>query len=512
MSYKWLNSKSEKRAVKSVHQLSVFCFVLILSGACSYQSVDQGVPVDDFTRYLDKQVLALMDWYNIPGASVALVIDGEYKWSKAYGYADIDQKKAMRVDAICRAESISKPVTAWGVMKLVERGLINLDDPVQHYLKDFSLPKSEYNLNEITIRRLLSNSGGIPLGKLGEEYSPNSERPSLRQYLTKEVRLIHEPGSTFEYSNPGFNMLELLIEDVTGRDFNDYMVNEVLLPLEMYNSSYNWKDKWASRVPIGYDLQNNPIEPYVYPYRASGGLLSTIEDISRFVIAEISARNGQLEVLNQESLQAMHSLHIQPSGIYKFVADAYGFGHFVETMPSGKKAVWHGGQGHGWMTHFHFIPETGDGIVIFTNSQRSWPFMATILKEWSHWRGEGTVKFSLINQVVVGLWILTGTIILIAFIYCGKAIYGLLTDKRRLLFSLHPYSKIRVIEFILWVVLSAILLWSVSQDYLFISSVFPVGASLLGWGILLLSFVLLFSIFFPRYQSPNYAPPESGTS
>ncbi len=65
-------------------------------------------------------------------------------------------------------------------------------------------------------------------------------------------------------------------------------------------------------------------------------------------------------------------------GLFGFAADAYGFRHFIETLPDRRRAVWHGGQGHGWMTHFHAIPESGDGIVILTNSQRSWPFMSRV--------------------------------------------------------------------------------------------------------------------------------------
>ncbi len=125
----------------------------------------------------------------------------------------------MAVDAICRAESISKSITAWGVMRLVEQGLVGLDDPVQQYLGDWKLPESEYSEQEVTIRRLLSHSAGMSLGTIGEEYTPQSNIPSLRDYLTHEARLIREPGSGFLYSNPGFNLLELL----TGRDFAEYM-------------------------------------------------------------------------------------------------------------------------------------------------------------------------------------------------------------------------------------------------------------------------------------------------
>ncbi|NIT61092.1 MAG: serine hydrolase, partial [Aliifodinibius sp.] len=172
MRWNGLNRTIEQWMKRRVPQFLGLAVILLIGGACSNHSVDQGEPADVFTRYLDKEVLELLDRYNIPGTSIALIQDRNIVWTNAYGYADIKQNNKLGVDAICRAESISKSLTAWGVMKLVERGLINLDDPVWQYLSDFSRPQSEYNLNEVTIRRLLSNSGGMPLGSLGEEYSP----------------------------------------------------------------------------------------------------------------------------------------------------------------------------------------------------------------------------------------------------------------------------------------------------------------------------------------------------
>lgn len=461
-----------------------------------------------FIEHLDQKIPELMDDYSVPGVSILIIKGGDPLWSQAYGNADIEHNRKMTGEAIFRVESISKPVTSWGVMKLVERGLINLDNPVQQYLRDFSLPQTEYNPKEVTIRRLLSNSAGMPQGTLGEEYSPHNKRPSLRQYLTKEAHLAYEPGSNFQYSNPGFNLLELLIEEITGRDFTEYMQNEILMPLEMHNSSFDWKEDWSSRVPMGYDLKGNPVYPYVYPYKASGGLFADIEDIARFAIAEITTDyNGERAVLSKQSIQDIQTPQINTSGIYGLVADAYGFGHFIETLPDSKKAVWHGGQGHGWMTHFHVVPETRDGIVILTNSQRSWPLMGQILKDWSSWRGFGPVKFSRITIAISALSIIIGLIFLAAFWRGVRVVYEIAVGKRRLKLSWDFFTKIRVVEFLLWILITAGLVWAITRDYLFLSSIFPVQAVWLGWALLMLSIALLFSVLFPvvrAIESSNY--------
>lgn len=451
-----------------------------------------------FIEHLNQKIPELMEDYSIPGVSILIIKDRNLLWSETYGNADTEQNKKMTGDTIFRVESISKPVTAWGVMKLAEHGLINLDDPVQQYLRSWTLPESENNQNGVTIRRLLSNSAGMPLGTVGEEYSPHSERPSLRQYLTKEAHLAYEPGSKFQYSNPGFNLLELLIEEVTARDFNEYMENEVLMPLGMHNSSFKWKEEWSSRVSMGYDLQGRPVSPYVYPYKASGGLLADIEDIARFTIAEITTGlNIERTILSKQSIQQILTPRIEISGIFGLVADAYGYGHFIETLPNGKKAFWHGGQGHGWMTHFHGVPETGDGIIILTNSQRSWPFMASVLNDWSSWRGFGPVKFGRITKAVTGLRIIIGLIILITVWRAVQVGCGIIIGRRKPIFLLQLVSKTHVTEFLVGMGILTILLWAASKEYLFVTSILPVGAVWLGWVLLFLSLTLLSSAMWP---------------
>lgn len=459
-----------------------------------------GLSDRQFIEHLDQKIPELMEDYSVPGLSIVVVKDRHPLWSKPYGYADIADNRNMTGDAIYRVESLSKPVTAWGVMKLAERDLVNLDDPIQQYLRSWTLPESEYNADGMTIRRLLSNSAGMPLGTLGEEYEPSEDRPDLRNYLMKEAQLRNMPGSEFLYSNPGFNLLELLIEEVTGRDFNAYMTDEVLLPLEMQNSSFDWKSDWSSRIPTGYDLEGTPVPPYVYPYKASGGLFAPIKDIARFVTAEMSI-NADHPALGRPIIKDIQTPQIKTSGIYGLVADDYSFGHFIETLPDGKKALWHGGQGHGWMTHFHLVPQTGDGIIILTNSQRSWPMMGYLLKDWSVWRGFGPVKFSRITTAITILRIVISLIFLVAIWYGVIVACELAVGGRKVKFGSASITKRRITEFLLGIIMAAGLLWAGTRDYLFLTSIFPVQAIWLGWALALLAVVLLISVLLPVVQA-----------
>lgn len=286
--------------------------------------------------------------YDIPGVNIALVKRGEIIWSKAYGYADLEEGRKMTTDTYCRVESISKPVTAWGVMKLVEQGKVELDKPVELYIKNWEFPESEFSEKNVTVRQLLSNNAGMPLGTIGVRYSPKEDIPSLEEYLSNDAILKQEPGLSFSYSNTGFNLLELLIEEVTGRDFAEYMAEEVLIPLGMYNSSFTWGEELDPAIPNGYDLNGNPIPVYIYPDKAAGGLFACVEDIATFITAGMTnfSRTGH-EVLNAQSINKLYTPMVEIPGFYGLAFDSYGLGHFIESLSNGKKAVSHGGQGSG---------------------------------------------------------------------------------------------------------------------------------------------------------------------
>lgn len=461
-----------------------------------------------FSEYLDRQIPMLMEDYSVPGVSILILKDGKKQWSRAYGYADRQHQQSLTVESVMMAHSISKSVTAWGVMKLVEEGQVRLDDPLSKYLDSWTLPESEFSHQKVTVRRLLSNSAGVSLGTLGVHYAPSESIPPLTESLSgDEVRLVRPPGTVFMYSNSGYALLELLIQEVTGMDFAEYMENEILMPLGMNKSSFELDNEIVSEVPLGYDLNGNTVSVYRYPYRASGGLFSTLGDIGTFVASGFSEQAAET-VLLQESIDELYKPQISVSGMFGYVADSYGMGHFIEMLPNGDKAVWHGGQGLGWMTHFHAIPERGDGIVILTNSQRSWPLMAQILGDWSEWGGYGPVKFSRITYANTGLQFLIGIILLITFWRMGEVISGVLSGRRKLTLGSEAASNIRVIEFVISLGIMAFLIWASVQDYLFISSVFPIGAVWLGWVLLVLSGILLLSAALPVIQMAVPSNPD----
>lgn len=448
---------------------------------------------------LSERIPGWMEKYDIPGLVLAGIEDGAPAWQEAYGYADLAEGRPMTVNTVCRVESISKSVTAWGVMKLVEEGEIALDSPVMNYLKSWSFPESPYPEEQITVRQLLSHSSGLPLGTIGERFAPQGPTPSLKERLTKDALLQNKPGAVFSYSNAGFNVLELMVEEVTGRDFAGYMEQEVLRPLGMEHASFEWHRNFPTSVPNGYDQKGSPIPVYVYPDRASGGLFATAGDVARFVAAGMPAFSQKgLKVLRRESIDLMYTFQIKPGGFYGLAFDGYGLGYFIEHLPSGEKAVAHGGQGSGWMTHFHVVPETGDGIVILTNSQRSWPFFSLLLSEWAEACGFPGIGMGIIKRANTGIWVAIGLCALFILPALWKGCRGLFTGRRMFAPLSRLNRPVRLLQGVFFLLLLYLLIWALSQPYLFLTSIFPISSKWLGVCMTGIMVSLFFYILFPQ--------------
>jgi CubicO group peptidase (beta-lactamase class C family) len=339
--------------------------VMLFSGSLQIKrNMRADAPLDEFKTHMDERIPALMKLYGIPGCNIALVKDSEVVWTEGYGYADVASGRTLTTDTLMSVQSITKSVTAWGVMRLKEKGLIDLDAPVSQYLKSWQFPFTDYPTDKITVRQLLSHTAGMPLGDFTNIYSPGEAMPTSRDVMTGEAVLMREPGTGFSYSNTGYNLLEILIEDVTGQSFSEYIRTEVLRPLGMENATFDIGKAVTPYPPSGYNLRGELVPVYLYPSKASGGLFATARDIARFAAAGMKEN----PVLSGESIRLLYAPQSHKIGIYGLIFEAYGFGHYIEKLPNGALSVSHGGQGKGIMTHLQAVPETGDAIVILTNS------------------------------------------------------------------------------------------------------------------------------------------------
>ena len=462
--------------------------LIFLAAACSRASLaspPENSPPAAFAEHLDRRLPAYMERYQVPGAAVALVEEGQMVWSGAYGYADLAQRIKMTPATHCRAQSIAKSVTAWGVIKLAEEGRIDLDHPVSAYLSSWDFPGNPDYAGIVTVRQLLTHTGGVQRGTVGVHYGPEGDRPSLYSNLSQEAHFRHRPGESFLYSNPGYNVLEVLVEDVTGRTFADYMKQEVLLPLGMGQADFEWQPDWSPGVAVGYDVQGDPVPVYVYPEKASGGLFATVEDLAAFAAAAAgpSSPTETQGVLDPSAQRQLYTPQAALTGQYRLISESYGLGHFIDQLKGGQNAVWHGGQGHGWMTHFHAVPGTGRAIVILTNSQRSWPVIARVLRDWSAWNGFGPAGMEIIitgSRAVLGL---AGCIT--ALVLWGAFRLGQEIRSRKRQFA--PHRSLGRLQNLTWIgtglILIGGLVWFFSREYTFFSVVFPLASRWLGYSL-----------------------------
>lgn len=483
---------------------------LALSGATAAGAVggcldgSQSEPADaPFSRHLEERVPGLLERYEIPGASLALVEDGEVVWADAYGEADPGEGRPMTTETLCRPQSITKSVTAWGVMTLVEAGELDLDDSVARHVTSWDLPPAAYPWEEVTVRRLLSHSAGLPAGGY-DRVSPDEEPPSIQETLSGEAggpvaSPTDEPG-TFRYSNPGYVLLELLIQDVTGRDYAEYVRSAVLEPLGMDDATFAWSDRVASRLITEHFVDGDPVPAYRESARAHGMLYATALDVARFVAAAMPGPDGAEPgrgVLEPESVATLHALEVETTGFYGLGSDGAGLGHFVETLPDGQLAVTHGGQGTGSWSWFHAVPETGDGIVILTNSERSLQFVADVVGEWADWQGLSSVGVSrAVRWSRLPIWILWVVAAWLAY-RVGR---GLVSGTRAFDPTSRRSARVRALAGGA-AVLTLGLWWGVANQSL--SYFLPVFAEWLGLALSAVALLVLVTVAFPRTNGAN---------
>lgn len=300
--------------------------------------------------------------HKVVGATIALVEKGAITHEAAFGVLSTGTGTPLTQDTVFQAASISKAVTAWGVLRLVQEGRLELDAPVSKYLTRWQLPPSPFDANEVTIRRVLAHTAGLSLPSY-VGFDPGKPLPTFEASLSGDtagsgsLELAAMPGVTWAYSGGGYTLLGLIIEEVSGQTFADYMAENILLPLGMTNSSYLPGEALLSRTAQAHDFHMNPIPNYRLAAQGAGSLHTTAGDLARFAIANMSVN----PVLTRETLRDMHTPAIET-----------GFGSQMSTgffIEGDGQLVGHSGSNRGWKARIQFWPASRAGLVVLTNSE-----------------------------------------------------------------------------------------------------------------------------------------------
>jgi CubicO group peptidase (beta-lactamase class C family) len=410
-----------------------------------------------------------MDRTGVAGLSLTVISGCGPAETAVFGAAH--RGRPLHEDTLFRVESISKPVTAWGVARLVQAGALSFDAPVAGLLGSAAPPGLGPAGEALTLRHLLNHTSGLPIGDFTARFPPAGPVPPLAGTLEREVVPRGVPGARFSYSDTGYNLAELVIEQATGADFAAVMMREVLDPLGMRDAGFDWTEETGARIATGHDLAGRPVPPYVYPGRASGGLIASAGDIAAFARAELGCDDRAN--LPPATVARLHAPSIPVSGAMRLVAGHYGLGHFSDRLSDGRRTAWHGGQGFGWMSHLQLVPETGDAIVLLSNSQRAWPLFAELLAAWSAELGVRPVGMARILHVLQALtlaMILAAGAALVLVLRVGR---GVIAGRLRPAPFAPGGRRARAAFAVAAAGIAGALGWAATRDYLLVFSVAP---------------------------------------
>lgn len=400
---------------------AVLLWLLALPSLCFLQK-------EDLSLFLERQIPKWQERYRVPGAGVALIQGAQLTWVEGFGKADAAALKPVRPSTIFKAGPISTTLTAWGVMKLVEQERLDLDAPLGRYLERWQLPPSHYDHSEVTIRRLLSHSGGIP----AVDYPTRNQAgqvPELKPLLSgvadnlPPIHVSYPPGNQFRYSKPGYSLLAMLIEDVTGEPFADFMKREVFRPLRMNHTYFNAGKAPESRCAAPHDALGQTQNREYDDQPAAEGLYTTTVDLARFVAAGLPNLRYEVQgypVIERNTIERMQQSLIRISGGQSFKATHHGMGYYVDESTRKIRVLFNGGfHPPGWHSYFFAIPETGDGLVVLTNGHNGLALIHAIAEEWAQARNLNPPK--IIRHLTLGkryLWavIVVGSILFILFL------------------------------------------------------------------------------------------------
>lgn len=340
--------------------------------------------LDAVLAELDRTCASFASERHLPGLVYGVVLDGRLIHTSAVGFANLEKKIPAAVDTRFRIASMTKSFTALAIYKLRDAGKLALTDPVEKFLPEFHTVKPlTADAAPLALHHLLTMTAGFP------EDNPWGDRQlavtpeALREFIRRGIAMSEAPGSTYEYSNLGFALLGQVIAHVTGEPFQTYITREFLVPLGMNDTRWEYTDVPAAKLALGYRWENDAwrTEPLLHDgtYGAMGGLLTTLDDFSRYVAFHLSAYpprdDADTGPLRRATLREMHQPAIVSGvvdakslvGAPRPFAVAYAHGLRWSMDSTGLVNIGHSGGLPGFGSNYRFYPTLGLGIIAFAN-------------------------------------------------------------------------------------------------------------------------------------------------
>lgn len=325
------------------------------------------------------QLANRMAYYHTPGVSIAVINNYQIEWAKGFGVLEKGKIAPVTDKTLFQAGSISKPVFALAIMKLVQEGKLSLDQDVNHYLTSWKVPPNGTWQPRITLRQILSHSAGLTVhGFPG--YLAGSKLPSLVNILNGEapsntvpIRVNILPGTQFRYSGGGTAVAQQLVVDVLHKPFPKIMNDLILAPIGLKDSTYEQPlpSNRIRQAATGHPEGGHPVQGkwHVYPEMAAAGLWTTPSDLAAVGIELQMAQKGDTKRL------------LQPNTVTQMLSpgidERIGIGFFLSGKDKDIRFS-HDGWDEGFVALVNFYKNTGKGVVIMINSNEGFPLLGEI--------------------------------------------------------------------------------------------------------------------------------------
>ncbi len=364
-------SAGHLRTLTRVYATAALLATFFVARPVAAQSVDAdawNAAISRFEQKMEAQVAA----DDVGGVSAAVARGSDVVWARAFGWADRDRRIPAGVGSIYRVGSISKTVTAVVMMRAVERGYIDLDQPLSDiFPASARFPGAMAGAPAPTVRQFASHTSGL-VREPDWDIAASGPIEIWQERIVESIplsRFQNAPGVEYSYSNIGYGTLGLAVARAVGRPFMEFVEEDVFKPLGMTSSTFVIGAELAPRLTVGYvnrgDGNPDPEQParehagrgYKVP---NGGVYSTVGDLARFM----GALQGRASpaVLSEESVAEMSRVHTPEDP-----DNGYGLGVMIRTADDGARLIGHSGSVAGYNAYMLFEPESGLGVVLLRN-------------------------------------------------------------------------------------------------------------------------------------------------
>ncbi len=334
----------------------------LLTSSTTYGST---TPLPETMQKIDEEIVQNMQRFNIPGMAFVLADENGNVYVKGYGRNESEGTEIVNPTTNFHIGSISKVFTSLAIMQLRDQGIVELDAPLTQYLPWFATKEISLS-SHITIRDLLNHTSGLP-GRLNTHDVEGSDPDRIASQIARklqDVQLVASPGTTYEYTNMNYDLLQLLLEKVTKQPFPEYMSQHIFKLLGMNRTVYSLGDMLPNSA-FGHRYIWGDIKPFheqlSYATLGSAGLTTNAEDFGKYISFLLgSSSEGNSSVLRSESLLEMHTpaIYDQSTG--------YGFGWEVTPNTIEKK-----GGLPGFTANLIVFPNKSYGFALLSNSKQN---------------------------------------------------------------------------------------------------------------------------------------------